>query len=104
MADQLAFVLINPYTIAKSRTGGVISRIMSRTDLEFVGARMFGPCQTLVNEYAELIDKAEDDSSPTKKLIVNYVRRAYAPNPATGRPRRVMLLLFAGADAVAKIR
>jgi len=24
--DQLAYVLINPYTIFKSRTGGVISR------------------------------------------------------------------------------
>ena len=36
MASELAFVLINPYTIAKSRTGGVIGRFMSRTGLDLV--------------------------------------------------------------------
>jgi len=42
MAKELAFALINPYTIAKSRTGGVIGRFMSRTGLDLVAARMFG--------------------------------------------------------------
>ena len=36
MASELAFALINPYTIAKSRTGGVLGRLMSRTGLELV--------------------------------------------------------------------
>ena len=43
MSSELAFVLINPYTIAKSRTGGVIGRFMSRTGLDLVAARMFAP-------------------------------------------------------------
>jgi hypothetical protein len=43
MAKELAFVLINPYTVAKSRTGGVIARYISRTGLDFVAARMFAP-------------------------------------------------------------
>ena len=50
MAKELAFVLINPYTIAKSRTGGVIARVISRTDAKLVGARMFGPSQELVED------------------------------------------------------
>ena len=43
MATELAFALINPYSIAKSRTGGIIGRFISRTGLELVAARMFGP-------------------------------------------------------------
>ena len=42
MAKQLAFVLINPYPIRKSRTGGIIARYMVRTDLKLVGARLIG--------------------------------------------------------------
>ena len=47
---ELAYVLINPYTIRKSRTGGVIARYLSRTDLKLVAARMFGPSQALAEE------------------------------------------------------
>ena len=59
MARELAYVLINPYTIAKSRTGGVISRYISRTRLSFVAARMFGPSQELVRRYADLVRHAD---------------------------------------------
>ena len=41
--DQLAYVMINPYTIYKSRTGGVIARLFTRTALDLVAARMFAP-------------------------------------------------------------
>lgn len=99
---ELAFVFINPYTIAKSRTGGVISRYLARTDLNFKAARMFGPSQALVDEYADLIRSA-DDGSETCKLIANYISESYAPDPDTGRPRRVMMLLFEGEQAVRKI-
>ena len=51
MAEELAYVLITPYTIGKSRTGGVIGRIIGRTGLDLVAARMFGPSRKLVEEY-----------------------------------------------------
>ena len=102
MSREIAFVLINPYTIAKSRTGGVIARCVGRTDLDFVAARMFGPSQELVDEYSEMIECAEPDSA-TCRLIAEYIRRSYAPDPQTDRPRRVMMLLFEGEDAIAKI-
>ena len=54
MAEELAFTLINPYTIGKSRTGNVISRFLSRTGMELVAARMFGPGRELAERYAEL--------------------------------------------------
>jgi nucleoside diphosphate kinase len=95
--------LINPYTIAKSRTGGVIARYIARTNLKVVGARMFGPSRELVDEYAALIRASASGASDTAHLIADYVSSSYIPNPTTGRPRRVMMLLFEGEDAVRKI-
>jgi len=103
MARELAFVLINPYTIAKSRTGGVIARYVSRTDLRFVASRMFGPSAQLAEKYAQMVQDAEPRPGSTGRLISDYIRRYYAPDPLTGKPRRVMMLLFEGEDAVAKI-
>jgi len=103
MAKELAFVMINPYTIRKSRTGGVIARYLGRTDLHLVGARMFGPSLELATEYAEAIRRREPADSPFGDLLYDYVMREYAPNPVTGRPHRVMCLLFEGEDAISKI-
>ena len=103
MACELAFALINPYTIAKSRTGGVMARFIGRTDLHFVGARMFGPSAALAREYSELVRHADPANWDTNGLIADYIARSYAPDPKTGRSRRVLLLLFEGEDAVGKI-
>ena len=104
MAKELAFVLINPYTISKSRTGGVIGRIASRTGLDMVAARMFGPSPELVNQYAQLILESPDVPPEERHLLADYVRHNFSPDPTTGRRRRVMMLLFEGDDAVAKVR
>ena len=53
MAKELGYVLINPYTIRKSRTGGVINRLLSWGRLSLVAARMFAPSVELVEEYAD---------------------------------------------------
>ena len=55
MSKELGYVLITPYTLRKSRTGGVLGRLLSRTGLDLVAARMFGPSPELVTRYAELI-------------------------------------------------
>ena len=102
MPKELAYVMINPYTIAKSRTGGVIARCIGRTDLDLVAVRMFGPSAELVEKYTALVRKHEENSA-TGQLIADYIRDAYMPNPTTGCPQRVMLLLFEGEDAVRKI-
>jgi len=104
MAVELAYVLVNPYIIAKSRTGGVISRIASRTGLELVAARMFGPSEELVDQYAGLIASASDLPKEESAIIADHVRKNYGPDPRTGKRRRVMMLLFEGDNAIAKIR
>ena len=104
MASELAFALINPYTIAKSRTGGVIGRLMSRTGLDLVAARMFGPCQELATRYADSLRTSTSSEPEFARLLEEYVRKNYAPDPATGRRRRVILLLFEGENAIQKVR
>ena len=104
MASEIAFVLINPYTIRKSRTGGVLGRYLARTDLKLVAARLFGPSQALVDEYADYVEGAQLDDSGMAIVLANYIRRNYAPDPVTGRPHRTMMLLFEGEDAIRKIR
>ncbi len=104
MAQELAFALINPYIIAKSRTGGVIARFMNRTRLNLVAARMFGPSQALANAYAELVLTNTDRYPQLNQLFADYIRRWYAPDAATGRPHRVMMLLFTGDNAVEKVQ
>jgi nucleoside diphosphate kinase len=52
MAVELSYVLLTPYSIRKSRTGGIVSRLLSRTGLELVAARLFSPSAELVEKYA----------------------------------------------------
>ncbi len=103
MAKELAFILINPYTIQKSRTGGVLARVIGRTDTKLVGARMFGPSRQLAEEYAALVRRANPDNPKVSHLLADYILRNYMPDAETGKPKRVMLLLFEGEDAVRKV-
>ena len=100
MAKELAFVLINPYTVAKSRTGGAIARYISRTGLDLVAARMFAPSAALAREYAQLIRNDPEVDPVVRSLLADYVEREYGPDPATGQTRRVMMLLFEGENAI----
>ena len=43
MSQQLAYVIVTPYSLYKSRTGGILSRLITRTGLDLVGLRMFAP-------------------------------------------------------------
>jgi nucleoside diphosphate kinase len=104
MASELAFALINPYTIAKSRTGGVIGRLISRTGLELAAARMFGPSRDLATRYADSLLDSNRFEPEFARLLGEYVRVSYAPDPATGKRRRVILLLFEGENAIQKVR
>ncbi|MEY4198850.1 MAG: hypothetical protein RLZZ265_590 [Verrucomicrobiota bacterium] len=105
MAQQLAYVIVTPYTLAKSRTGGILARLISRTGLELVAARLFGPRQELVEEYSKVVISAADPQDRSvQQLIHDYIVRELGPDPKSGRRRRCMLLLFKGEDAVRKIR
>jgi nucleoside diphosphate kinase len=105
MSQQLAYVIITPYSLYKSRTGGILSRLITRTGLELVGARMFAPSDELIKSYSEKTISADDPQDRRiQELIYDYILGNFSSDPKSGRRRRVMMLLFQGEDAVRKTR
>src|ERR1051325_459780 len=105
MSQEIAYVIITPYSLHKSRTGGILARLITRTGLDLVGARMFAPSAELVKAYSEAIVSANDPQDRNiQELIRDYILHNLGPDPKTGRRRRVMMLLFKGDDAVRKVR
>ncbi len=103
MSDQLSYVIITPYSLLKSRTGGIISRLIARTGLDLVAARMFSPSAALTREYAESITSDDDpEHRRIQEMIRQYVLDRFGPDAKTGRGRRLMMLVFRGEDAVRK--
>jgi nucleoside diphosphate kinase len=95
----MSYVMVTPYTIAKSRTGGVLSRLLSRTDLELVGAQMFAPDEQFVKEYAESLRGREPEKELA--LLADYTLKNLAPSG--GRRHRSLLLLFRGENPCEKL-
>ena len=105
MSKELAYVIITPYSLHKSRTGGILTRLITRTGCELVAARMFAPSAELVKKYSEeAISANNPQDRRIQDLILDYIVRNLSPDPKTGRRRRVMMLLFQGDDAVRKTR
>jgi nucleoside diphosphate kinase len=105
MPQEIAYAIITPHSLHKSRTGGIIARLISRTGVELVAARMFSPSLELVNEYSENIVSANDPQDRRiQELIHDYILQNFVPDPHTGRRRRAMVLIFKGEDAVRKVR
>lgn len=103
MAKELGYVLITPYTLRKSRTGGVLGRLLRLTGLDLVGARMFGPSRELVERYAELLKTSDAIWPEIRDILAEYVLRELSPT-ADGQCHRVMMLLFEGENAISKLR
>ena len=100
---ELSYVLITPYSLMKSRTGGIIARLLSRTDLELVGAQVLTFDNQRAEEYAKLLEKTvKRNNSETAQLLVDYVRENFSER-SDGKRHRVMMLLFRGEDACRKL-
>jgi len=105
MPQEIAYVIITPYSLHKSRTGGILARLITRTGLDLIGTRMFAPSQELVKEYSGKIVSANDPQDRhIQELIRDYILANLSPDPKTQKRRRVMMLLFKGDDAVRKVR
>jgi nucleoside diphosphate kinase len=105
MSNQLAYVILTPYSLYKSRTGGILSRLISRTGLDLAAMRMFAPSAELTTEYAGTIVSAEDPQDrKVQEWLKEYVLQNLSPEPKTGRRRRILMMVFQGDDAVRKVR
>src|SRR5947207_13281481 len=102
--EELSYAIITPYTMRKSRTGGIIARLISRTGLDLVAARMFAPSEELVRRYAEtIVSETKPAHRATQALIHEYVLTNFGAKKDR-QQSRVLLLLFRGPDAAARMR
>ena len=105
MSQQLAYVILTPYSLHKSRTGGILTRLITRTGLDLAAMRMFAPSRELVDEYAANIVSAKDPQDrKIQEMLRDYMVKNLSPDAVTGRHRRVMVLIFRGEEAVRKVR
>ena len=102
-AEELSYVIVTPYSIRKSRTGGIVARLISRTGLDLVTARMFAPSEELAKRYAEtIVTETDPRYRATQELIRDYVLKNFM-GKVNGQRARALFLVFRGPDAVEKI-
>ena len=100
--EELSYILVTPYTILKSRTGGVFARLLANPEIELVAAQMIAPSQELTNEYAEgLRDTVSKRNPQAAQWFYDYVIRAFSPTE--GRRHRVLMLVFKGKNVTEKL-
>ncbi|MDR3341460.1 MAG: nucleoside-diphosphate kinase [Treponema sp.] len=97
--ETISYVMVTPYTIAKSRTGGVMARLLSRVDLDLIGAQMIAPDEDFVKEYAAILRQQRETGSAT--LLADYTEQHLAPSG--GMKRQTLLLLFKGENSCEKL-
>jgi nucleoside diphosphate kinase len=102
MATELAYALITPYSLIKSRTGGILGRLFL-ADLELVAARMLAPSDEFVDGYKELL-AGQGIESPVREALLQYCDDYLRPNNRLDMSNRLVLLLFRGKDAVGVLR
>jgi nucleoside diphosphate kinase len=101
--EQLAYVIVTPYSMRKSRTGGIVGRLISRTGLDLVGGRMFAPRAELTQRYADaIVTETDARHRATQQLIREYVLKNFTGEKNGQRPR-VLFLIFRGPEAVDRI-
>src|SRR6266571_8119635 len=102
-AEELSYVIVTSYSIRKSRTGGIVGRLISRTGLDLVGGRMFAPSSELAKRYAEtIVTETDAPHRATQELIRDYVLKNFTGEKNRHRPR-ALCLVFRGPDAIDKI-
>lgn len=102
MAEELSYVMTTPYTLAKSRTGGILSRLFSRVDLDLIAAQVLTPDCRTVDAYAKSVMKCAKSVLPERsRMLSRYIRSNMMPG--NNRPHRVALFLFRGENAVSQL-
>jgi len=101
--EQLAYALITPYSLVKSRTGGILARLLSYTDLEFVGARMYIFSDAFLDAYRDVVCPATAEPALCEAWR-DYVDTSLRLGNPWGYVPRCMLLLFRGEDAVRRLK
>src|SRR5256886_1493757 len=102
--EELSYAIITPYSMRKSRTGGIIARLILRNGLDLVAARMFVPSEELIGRYAKtIVSETKPAHRATQELIRDYVLKNFT-GKKQGKQGRGLVLVFRGAAAADKMR
>jgi nucleoside diphosphate kinase len=99
MSQELAYALITPYSLYKSRTGGIIGRLLAHPSLELVAARMFVFSDEFLDEYQKIICPSAMDQG-IEDAWHAYIDESLRRENPWGVLPRCMLLLLRGENAV----
>jgi len=100
---ELAYALITPYSLFKSRTGGIIGRLLAYAKLDFVAARMYVFSDAFLDEYQRIVCP-ENCEPAIAEAWRGYIETSLRPKNPWGFLPRCMLLLFRGENAVRHLK
>lgn len=103
MSEELAYALITPYSLYKSRTGGIIGRLLAYAQLDLVAARMYVFSDEFLDQYRRIICPSDCDPQLAQGWR-GYVEAWMRPSNRWGLLPRCMLLLLRGENAVRHIK
>ncbi|MCK4284176.1 MAG: hypothetical protein KAX44_07650 [Candidatus Brocadiae bacterium] len=104
--EELAYALATPYSLHKSRTGGILARLLW-ADVKLVAARMYAPRPQsgFIEEYCDAIYDPSERDVPLRyqKMIIEYVVRNFGRPNVRGLSNRLAVLVLRGLDAVREV-
>jgi len=103
LSEELAYALITPYSLYKSRTGGIIGRLLAYAKLDFVAARMYVFSDEFIDEYQKIICPPNCEPAIAEAWR-SYLDASLRPHNQWGFLPRCMLLLFRGDNAVRHLK
>jgi nucleoside diphosphate kinase len=98
MSKEIAYAIITPYTIRKSRTGAILARLFGRTSSQLIGTQMIALTKEMAERYAASIVSPAKQNDEYRKLIREYIITNMAPAP-DGRRHRSLMMVFYGENA-----
>ncbi len=100
MAVELTFAAITPRSLAKSRTGGIIARLLADPALDCVGCRMYAPRDAFVDDWIAIMRK-EKMPPAYKTAFLDFLDRELRSGGSSdqGYTNRMMVFFFRGRQA-----
>ncbi|NBB95893.1 MAG: nucleoside-diphosphate kinase [Planctomycetes bacterium] len=103
MSEEVAYALITPYSLYKSRTGGIVSRLLANTKAQFVGARMYVFSNEFLDAYKNCLAPPGMDPA-IERAWHDYIDRHLRQDNPYGMLPRCMVLLFKGENTVRHLK
>jgi len=101
-SEELAYALVTPYSLHKSRTGGILARLLW-ANVRLVAARMYAPRpdSSFIEEYCDAIYDPDEKNVPLhyQKLLIDYIVENFGQPNVRGVSNRLAVLVFSGPNA-----